>query len=322
MLTQFISSFSPVQAAVYLNVFGARIDKGIVTYIRRNSSAYESGIRKGDLITAIDANTTNSKSDSWIAVELFGKPGAKKVIWVSRAGKKVSCDYQFGPDPLVDISISWMKDLIKDGKYDIAKSCTVKYFSELPESRSLEFLIYKIEYKKLLRENRKSEAKELARKVLNGIKDPTYYQEPVMDFDTVYKGNYAADVERISNRLKTAPVEIFFWNGAEENNPFSYYRRASDLSENPEVAYLLAKEASLFISPCSPSMECLFIIKEFRYAHSLVLLKKYDAARRHYINALDKLKSIDYKRTLQTKALEKELLIAKSDLEILSSQSD
>ncbi|MCA9818357.1 MAG: hypothetical protein KC652_24810, partial [Cyanobacteria bacterium HKST-UBA01] len=96
----------------------------------------------------------------------------------------------------------------------------------------------------------------------------------------------------------------------------------SDLSENPEVAYLLAKEASLFNSPNTPSMECPFIIKEFRYAHSLVLLKKYDAARRHYINALDKLKSIDYKRTLQTKVLEKELLIAKSDLKILSSQSD
>ncbi|MCB9471314.1 MAG: hypothetical protein H6677_23775 [Candidatus Obscuribacterales bacterium] len=322
LLALFIASFSPVQAAVYLNVFGARIDNGIITYIRENSCAYQSGIRKGDLITAIDANTTNSKSDSWIAVELFGKPGAKKVIWVSRAGKKVRCDYQFGPDILIDISISWINNLIKDGKYDIAKSCTVKYFSELPESRSLEFLIYKIEYKKLLSENKKSEAKELARKVLNGIKDLTYYQEPVMDYETVYKGNYAADVERINNRLKTAPVEIFFWNGAERNNPFSYYRRASDLSENPEVAYLLAKEASLFNSPNTPSMECPFIIKEFRYAHSLVLLKKYDAARRHYINALDKLKSIDYKRTLQTKVLEKELLIAKSDLKILSSQSD
>lgn len=113
LLALFITSFSPVQAAEYLNVFGARIDNGIVTYIRENSCAYQSGIRKGDLITAIDANTTSSKSDSWIAVELFGKPGAKKVIWVSRAGKKVRCDYQFGPDALVDVSISWIKDLIK-----------------------------------------------------------------------------------------------------------------------------------------------------------------------------------------------------------------
>ena len=78
LLALFIASFSPVQAAVYLNVFGARIDNGIITYIRENSCAYQSGIRKGDLITAIDANTTNSKSDSWIELSCSESPAQRR----------------------------------------------------------------------------------------------------------------------------------------------------------------------------------------------------------------------------------------------------